>query len=213
MIKGVIFDMDGTIVDSEALYFELASEILKDHGYELSRNVFIEPSGVSREECARIYSRCFPGLDGERDVMDVLDTVYAQALLDYRLKLKPGFHSLMKTLKEKKIITALASSNIASAVENTLHAVGLTGMFDYVIHAGYVQRVKPFPDLFLKAADCMGLKPEECLVLEDSEPGIVAATEASMKAVLIPDISPITKRMRDLSYRIMSELSDVEMLF
>lgn len=213
MFKGVIFDMDGTIIDSEALYFELASQILKEHGYELPHDVFVATSGVSREEGARIYSRQFPGVDGERDVMDVLDASYAQALEDHRLQLKPGFLSLMATLKEKKIPTVLASSNIASAVENSLRAVGLTETFDYVIHAEHVQRVKPFPDLFLKAAECMGLKPEECLVLEDSEPGIVAAAAAGMKSVLIPDVYPVSQRMKDLSYRIMPVLSDVESLF
>jgi HAD superfamily hydrolase (TIGR01509 family) len=209
MIKGVIFDMDGTIIDSEALYYELACQIIKEHGYELPHEVFVATSGVSREEGARIYGSQFPGLDGERDVMDVLDAAYAQALLDHRLKLKPGFRVLMDALQAKNIATALASSNIASAVENGLRAVELTEAFDHVIHAGHVERVKPFPDLFLKAAACMGLQPEECLVLEDSEPGILAAAAAGMKAVLIPDVYPVSQRMKDLSHRIVPTLSDV----
>lgn len=213
MFKGVIFDMDGTIVDSEALYFELACQILESHGYRLPHDVFIATSGVSREEGARIYSQTFPTLDGERDVMDALDAAYAQALLDHRLKLKNGFLSLMARLKEKRIPVALASSNIAEAVENSLRAVDLTETFDYVIHAGHVQRVKPFPDLFLKAAAEMGLKPEECLVLEDSEPGILAAAAAGIPAILIPDIYPVSQQMRQLSFRVLPSLADVEAFF
>lgn len=212
MFKGVIFDMDGTIVDSEALYFELASEILQSHGYTLSHDVFIATSGVSREEGARIYGEAFPALDGDA-VMDALDANYARALLDRRLKLKPGFLPLMALLKNRKIPMVLASSNIASAVENSLRAVDLTDAFDHIIHAGHVQRVKPYPDLFLKAAECMGLKPEECLVLEDSEPGILAAAAAGTPAILIPDIYPVSQQMKDLSYRMLPSLAEVEAFF
>lgn len=213
MFKGVIFDMDGTIVDSETLYFELSCQILKRHGYELPHEVFVATSGVSREEGAEIYSRAFPPLDGARDVMDPLDAAYAQALRDRRLKLKSGFLSLMALLKAKGIPVALASSNIAAAVENSLRAVDLTEAFDHVIHAGHVQRVKPFPDLFLKAAADMGLKPEECLVLEDSEPGILAAAAAGIPAILIPDIYPVSQQMRQLSFRVLPSLADVEAFF
>lgn len=210
---GVIFDMDGTVVDSEALYYELSCRILGKKGFQLPREVFVATSGVSREEGARIYSEAFPELDGERDVMDALDEAYGQALQEKRLKLKPGFSSLAAWLKEKKIPMALASSNIASAVRQSLEAVELMDTFDYVIHAGCVERVKPFPDLFIKAAECMGLRPEECLVLEDSEPGILAAAAAGMKAILIPDIYPVSQRMERLSYRVVESLADIEALF
>lgn len=205
--------MDGTIVDSETLYYELTSQIMASYGYVLPREIFIATCGVSRDEGARIYSKAFPALDGMRDVMDVLDSYYAQALLDHRLKLKHGFEPLMAHLKEKKIPTALASSNTASAVEKSLRAVGLTEAFDYIIHGENVARVKPFPDLFLKAAACMKLKPEQCLVLEDSEPGILAASAAGMSAILIPDLYPVSQQMRNLSYRIEETLADVKTLF
>lgn len=213
MFQGVIFDMDGTVVDSEALYYQLACRILKNRGFFLPRDVFIATSGVSRAEGARIYTQAFPGLDGEGDVMDALDEAYGCALQNGQLELKPGFLSLAGQLKEKNIPMVLASSNIPSAVERTLMAVGLTDTFDYVIHAGHVERVKPYPDLFLKAAQCMKLRPEQCLVLEDSEPGVLAAAAAGMKVILIPDIYPVSCRMEQLCERVVGSLEDVKVLF
>jgi len=210
MFKGVIFDMDGTIVDSERLYYTIASEILSEHGYRLSREVFIATCGVSREEGARIYSQSFPPLDGERDVMDVLDDRYAQALKDGRLERKPGCLQLLDRLKERDIRTAVASSNTSEAVGRTLSAVGLSDRFDAVIHAGLVQRVKPYPDLLFKAAEELGLPPETCLVLEDSEPGILAAEAAGMAVILIPDIYPVSETMARISWQVVSSLEEVE---
>lgn len=210
MFKGVIFDMDGTVVDSERLYFQIASGILSEHGYSLSREVFIATCGVSREEGGKIYSQSFPPLDGERDVMDVLDARYAQALMEGRLKRKAGCLSLLDRLKDRGIPTAVASSNTPEAVERTLSAAGLAGRFDAVIHAGLVRRVKPYPDLLYRAAEEIGVLPEECLVLEDSEPGILAAKAAGMAVILIPDMYPVTETMARLSLRVVSTLEEVE---
>lgn len=212
MVKGVIFDMDGTLVDSEALYFELASEILGNRGYTLPHEVFVSTSGVSRDEGAQIYTDAFPGQDGG-EIMDLLDAAYGQALQQHRLKRKPGVEELLAKLKEKGIPTAVASSNIASAVENSLRAADLQDSFDYIIHAGHVEHVKPWPDLFLKAAESMGLEPEMCLVLEDTEPGILAAAAAGIRAILIPDISPVTDKMVKLSSRVVNSLLDVAAMF
>ncbi len=213
MINCVIFDMDGTIVDSEALYFQLTKEILAEHGHCLSKEVFLKTCGVSRDLGAQVYSSTFSGINGETDVMDVMDFRYAEALKQHRLKIKPGFHSLLSDLKKRGVRIALASSNIESAVCNTLSSVGLTEAFDLVVHAGMVERVKPYPDLFLYTAQQLGVHPSECLVIEDSEPGVVAAAAAGMQISVVPDIYPITHRVQSLKPHFFPSLDQVIQLF
>lgn len=192
--KCIIFDMDGLMIDSEKLSFNIIKTILGEQGHNLSRDLYAKTIGVCREGSEELLSRTFPGLDGKW-VYEVYFLRYFKALNEGKLETKPGLFSLLQELDKRGIRRAVASSNDQPIVEASLKNIGVYDRMDAYIYAEMVERVKPFPDLFLKAAEILGVKPKECLVLEDSQAGVEAAVAANIPVILIPDMIAPTDPM------------------
>lgn len=193
--KYIIFDMDGLMIDSEKLSFNIIKSILREHGYDLSLDFYAKTIGVSRELSEQLFTRTFPGIDGRRDVYAVFFQRYFDALKAGQLEAKPGLYQLLNELDKRGIRRAVASSNDKSIVEASLKCIGVYNRMDALVYSELVERVKPFPDLFLQAAKMLGAKPEECLILEDSQAGVEAALSAHIPVILIPDMIPPTEEM------------------
>ncbi|MBN8458503.1 MAG: HAD family phosphatase [Verrucomicrobia bacterium] len=181
----VIFDCDGTLVDSMPAHFEAWCQALALHG----------AGGVFREDV-------FFAMGG-RPSTDIVEELNSE----YDLKLNPESIAIAKReafLKRLKSITlieevaefaeslrgrvpmAIATGSNRMVVEKTLQAVGINDWFDEVVSSEDVKEGKPAPDVFLRAAELLGVPPEKCLVLEDAPAGILAAQRAGMKVVVIP---------------------------
>ncbi|MCF7676001.1 MAG: HAD family phosphatase [Akkermansiaceae bacterium] len=181
----VILDCDGTLVDSMPAHFEAWCQALAMHG----------AGGVFREDV-------FFAMGG-RPSADIVEELNSE----YDLKLKPADIALAKResfLKQLGSITlidevaafaeslrgripmAIATGSTRMVVEKTLQAVGVSDWFDEVVSADDVAEGKPAPDVFLRAAELLGVAPEKCLVLEDAPAGILAAQRAGMQVVVIP---------------------------
>lgn len=206
--KGVIFDIDGLMVDSEILFYEIIGEVMAESGYTLTMENYLKTVGLSVDNGIRIYEEIYPGMDA-RKVFDARSERYPAAIEAGRLKVKPGLLKLLDELEKRGLPYAVASSNDEVVVQSNLRGAGVAERVKTIVHAGMVERVKPFPDLFLKAAELLGLEPGECLVLEDSAAGIRAAHAAGIPAIQIPDLIEPTQETLDLCLKKMDTLYDV----
>ena len=168
-MKGAIFDMDGLLLDSERLYQSCWHQLARDRGLSLPSDfaVRITGSGPKRECMAMMV---------EREKTD--------------LQLKPGAADLLPALKKAGYRLAVASSSPRDMVLTNLGRTGIDGYFDVVVCGDEVSRGKPDPDIFLLAAERLGLLPGDCYVLEDSPNGLLAARAAGCRPVMIPDLVP-----------------------
>lgn len=208
-IKCILFDIDGLMVDSEALSFTLIGEILREHGYEMPLSFYQKTIGVSQQIGARLFTETYPGIDGQKDVYNQFEPRYEQAVREGRLNPKPGLFELLDELDRRNLRRAAASSNVETVVMANLRSVGALHRMDALVYDGLVRRVKPFPDLFLKAAELLGAKPEECLVLEDSTAGVQAAQAAHIPVIVVPDLIPPTEETLRICFARMDSLLDV----
>jgi len=173
----VIFDCDGVLIDSELLSVQVDLQCLAEFGIELSADEIIErytgTSGMVADLEAR-YGRTLEGFDERHRQL-------VRPLFEARLQAVPDVAAVVDSLTCK---VCVASS---SSPERLRHALSLVGLFDrfhpYVFSATEVARGKPAPDLFLHAADRMGVRPRRCIVIEDSVPGVAAAVAADMPAI------------------------------
>jgi beta-phosphoglucomutase family hydrolase len=181
---GYIFDLDGTLVDTMPLHYTAWEAALRKAGLEgrLDENLFYELGGVP--------SRKVAGLLGKRHGLN-LDPVVV-----YRDKEEAFMGSLEKLAVIAPVVefarrvskthpVAIASGGTRDVVESTLGKTGLAQLFPVVVTADDVENGKPAPDMFLLAAKRMGVRPSECLVFEDGQPGIKAAEAAGMKWVFV----------------------------
>jgi HAD superfamily hydrolase (TIGR01509 family) len=185
-IKGAIFDLDGTLVDSMGIWARVDIEFLRERGIEVPVDLSEEIQALTFEDCAKYFKRRF-GLP--ETIEEIMDEWNKMAYHEYanNVKLKPGVRDYLSYLKEKDIKIGLATSNIPELLYATLKNNRILHYFDSISTVSEVSRNKNFPDIFLLAAKKMDLKPSECLVFEDILPAILSAKSAGMKTVGVYD--------------------------
>jgi len=191
MIKAVIFDMDGVIIDSEPLWEKTAKVYFERIGKKFpsdksfSRFIDINFRGRRQKEVIAIMKKKFKLSDDYDQIMsDRLEILFS--IFDKELKLLPGVLTLIKKFRQKKIPMVVASSSPPAVINYAMKRFKLRPYFKEIISGDNVKRSKPYPDIFIKAAKSFkNVKKEEILVVEDSYSGVLAAKNAKMKCLAI----------------------------
>ncbi|MCO5220306.1 MAG: HAD family phosphatase [Thermomicrobiales bacterium] len=182
--RALIFDMDGLLVDSEGLAAEAMDRLLAE--YRLERDPDIQPRLLGRRlvEALAIVRDGY-GIDDELDVLIARYSVLRTEALRGSVRPMPGAREIVERARLAGYPLALATSGMRIHVDVSLGETGLAGRFDSETTGDEVTRGKPAPDLFLTAANRLGLEPAELIVLEDSPLGIEAATAAGMRSIAV----------------------------
>ncbi len=202
----VVFDMDGLIFDSERAGFVCWSEVLRAYGYEDITALYRECIGCSRVRVERVVrGACGEGFPFERFESEV-QVLYTARYGGGKMPLKPGAREILRYLKAQGIRTALASSSKKDVVLELLGSAGLLEYFDEIVTGDMAARSKPEPDIFLKACEMLGARPERCIAVEDSFNGIRAAHRGGLRPIMVPDMLPADAEMRELAEAVKDDL-------
>jgi HAD superfamily hydrolase (TIGR01549 family) len=185
MIRGIIFDMDGVIIDSNHVHYENWNSVFKK---EFSVEIPKEEFGRQLGRSGRHFTEHFISRYGLKSTVDDLKPMIFARFdeLQKEIGLKPGCLDTLKMLKPYYKI-ALATGAGKDWALTLMKRLDVISYFDYIIGGDEVAEAKPHPDIFLKAAEGLKLRPEECIVVEDAELGILAAKKANIHVVSIPD--------------------------
>lgn len=209
-IKGIIFDMDGVLIDTERISFNAYKTVLKDYNYEMDEQFYRKLIGKnikgSKEIIINEYGEDFPFDEiYEKRVKICLDTIKKNGLI-----VKKGVQEIVDYLKDNNYKMAVATSTRRERAHERLKEIGILDKLDYVICGDQVENSKPDPEIFLKAAKGIELQPEECIVIEDSEAGIMAAHNAGIKSINVPDMIEPNDVVKRLAYKICNDLLEIK---
>ena len=187
-LKAVIFDFDGLLVDTEIVSYRIYKELLKPYGCSFEMKEYSDHYSGKTE--INNVTQLIENYDLDWSIEEGLDRVLEKEkeILSEGVELKKGARELLSYLKQNKYLTAIATSSTKDRAMDILEDNGIADLFDEFVFAEDIQRSKPDPEVFLKAAEKLKAKPEECLVLEDSQTGIEAAVRAHMSVICIPDM-------------------------
>lgn len=195
MKHGAIFDMDGTLVDTERLYRQAWDIAADKWGVTLTEEFRRAMAGLPQAPAAQVIHRFFPSVDDPLEFYKYgMNWVWEQAR--QHLPLRPGAREILEYFKGQGIKMALASSNWREMILDHLRNGGLQEYFDVIVSGEDVKNGKPAPDIFLLAAERLGLAPEDCYVLEDSVSGARAGVAAGCASVMIEDLFHPTEDLR-----------------
>lgn len=208
-VRAVVFDMDGLLVDSEAVFRDSMMHVAREHGRNLPLEVFLRMVGLPGPS-SRVIALAHFGEDFPIDEFNAAVWKHAHAHHDeIGVALKAGVTELLDHLDAAGLPRAVATSSTHAAVEHQLGRGGILARFQAVVAAGDYARGKPNPDPFLTAAARLGVDPAYCLALEDSHNGVRAAHAAGMMTVMVPDLLAATDEMRQRCIAIAESLHDV----
>jgi len=180
-----IFDLDGLMADSEPLAKWAWQQTLARYGRELDDQTFREVQGMRVADSARIFCERFSLPVPPEQVMDERDELFL-ATVPTRLCARPGLYPLLDELTARGLPLAVATSGHWRYVDLALQTLGLDSRFRAIAAGDEVERGKPAPDIYLLAAERLGVPPERCLALEDAPLGVEAAVAAGMTCLAVP---------------------------
>lgn len=212
--RAVLFDLDGTLVDSMWMWTEIDIEYLGRFGKPFSKKLQKDIEGMSFTETAVYFKETF----SIPDSIEQIKADWIRMSIDkytHEVPLKPHAREFLEKLRGLGLKLGIATSNYREMAEACLCSLGITGYFDAVCTACEVERGKPFPDIYLHAAKQVGIAPQSCLVFEDIPAGIRAGSSAGMTVVAVDDAFSAAeemekRRLADYFIRDYSELLSAE---
>ena len=209
MIKAIIFDMDGLMIDSERVTFECYQERLKDMNLTMDEEFYKTLLG---KPIKGIYQRFYDVYGNDFPIENVIQDVHqlmAERFETEGVPVKKGLVELLHYLKDNNYKTIVATSSNRDRVDKILAQAKITEFFDDSICGDEVTKGKPNPEVFLKSCQKLGVNVDEAIVLEDSEAGIQASYDANIKVICIPDMKYPEKQYEEKTYKILKDLTEV----
>ena len=203
MIKAIIFDMDGLMIDSERVTFECYQERLKDMNLTMDEEFYKTLLG---KPIKGIYQRFYDVYGNDFPIENVIQDVHQ--LMAERFETE-GVVELLHYLKDNNYKTIVATSSNRDRVDKILAQAKITEFFDDSICGDEVTKGKPNPEVFLKSCQKLGVNVDEAIVLEDSEAGIQSSYDANIKVICIPDMKYPEKQYEEKTFKILKDLTEV----
>lgn len=208
-MNAIIFDLDGLMIDSEVISYQLYQDLLKQYGYSFS---------------VEDYAQNYSGKTGVGNMKGLIERFQLPISMEEGLEfaasrekmyfqkgvaLKPGVREMLDYLKENQCKAVLATSSTKDRALGVLKQHGIAESFEEMVFGPEVERGKPNPDIFLKACEKAKESPENCLVLEDSEAGIQAAFSAHIPVICVPDMKKPGSNYEKMAQAVLPSLLEV----
>lgn len=209
-IKAVLFDMDGLMVDTESLSTEAFINSAKAQGYNMTKEETLKVLGFTKASIYQFWIDYFQGtnVDGKKLVDDHYEYI-ENVLYTVGPEKMPYVEELLKYLRENNYKIAVASSSDTADIKNNLEKTKLEKYIDEIASGAEVENGKPAPDVFLLAAERLGVDAKDCLILEDSKAGIKAGKASGAMVFMVPDMFTVDKECEDTADRILTNLGEV----
>ncbi len=210
--SAVLFDMDGLMLDTERIYYRAQQDAASQLGYKASDELMVSFVGLSAETCELTLVKAAGGCFSVNEFHDLWTKLWREYILSDGIPLKNGLLELLNWLADKDVPRAVVTSSLAYEADLSLSATGIDKYFEHVVSGDEVEQMKPAPDIYLLAAQRIGVDPTKCIALEDSDAGILSSASAGMRALMIPDLRPPSEEALNTAYTVLPTLAEAKPL-
>lgn len=208
-IEAIIFDMDGVLIDSERIVtdcWRAASLQMKIPNID---EAIFGCIGLNRNDTKAFFNNIYGDEFSYETFAAMVSEMYKDQIKTHGLPVKEGVFEILTFLKQNKYKIGLASSSRYQSVCGHMERLQLKDYFEIMIGGDMVEHSKPLPDIYLKACEAIGVKPDKCMAIEDSPNGIRSAYAANMNVVMVPDMIASTPEIRDMLFGEFKSLLEV----
>lgn len=209
MIHAVIFDMDGVLIDTEKHYNAAWCQAATEAGFPFTREHALLLRSCEAKEGEKLMQGIFGPSFDYYAIRERRRELVRERLAQYGLEKKPGVEETLRFLRAKGIKTAVATATALDITKSHLTTIGVCDLFDSIVSAKNVAHGKPEPDVYLYACEQIGERPQDCMAVEDSPNGILAAYRAGLRTVMVPDLTQPDEELTKYLYACVNSLSDL----
>lgn len=208
-VESVIFDMDGVLFDTESIYLKVWKNVFRKYGYKMTKDIYSQVIATWRENVKKVFLREF-GAELPIEKMYREKDIALKEEIEKQVYIKEGAVEILTYLKNKNYKVALATSSDRERMNKQLEKASIREYFDEIVCRDEVENTKPNPEIYLKVADKLNVKPKNCLVIEDSLAGVKAAYKANMKVLHVEDLKKADNEIKKYCYKSFNNLLEIK---
>lgn len=208
-MKAVIFDLDGTLIDTEKYFKVFWPMAAGKFGLEMSEEQALSLRSLGKPFAAEIFKKWYGDGADYVKIRQCRRELMEEFFQSHPIEAKSGAGEVLSGLKKMGYIVAVATATSPEKTRKTLGDLGLLDFFDEIVSTTMVERGKPAPDVYLCVCEKLGLEPGECYAVEDSPNGVMAAYNAGLKVIMVPDQTLPDDELRQCLYKCVGNLTEI----